>query len=144
MERIIEETVIMIVNYFDSVKWKYEVKEEEDMIIFETDYRGENEYVRIRVIVFKWQKRNYHVWCYSNTTIPKEHIMKGLQAVNQYNSRAVYISVFLNQENGDIIFRRHHESNEAIPEADFIDCFATVVNAADCDTAQIFKNTLKL
>lgn len=144
MEQIIEETVIMIVNYFDSIKWKYEVKEEEDMIIFDTGYQGENEAIYLRIVVFKGRKRNYHIWCSPETTIPKEHILKGLRAVNRYNSDAILVNAFLNEESGDIVFWRHHESNETIPEADFIDCLRSVIRVTDLETAQIFKDILSM
>lgn len=142
MERIIEETVVMIVNYFDSIKWKYEVKEEEEGIAFNTGYQGENEFIYIRVVVFKGRKRNYHILCSPKTTIPKEHILKGLRVVNRYNSRAILVNAILDEEDGDIIFWGYHESNETIPEADFSDYFESVIQVTDRETAQIFKDTL--
>ncbi|MBD5334946.1 MAG: hypothetical protein HDR96_06050 [Bacteroides sp.] len=144
MEQIIEETVIMIVNYFDSIKWKYDVKEEEDMITFTTGCQRVNEAIYIRVIVLKGRKRNYYILCSPETTIPKEHILKGLRVVNRYNSKAILVNAFLYEESGNIVFWRQHESNETIPEADFIDYLESVVDITDLETAQIFKDTLSM
>lgn len=144
MEQIIEETVIMIVNYLDSKKWKYEVKEEEDMITFDTGYQGENEAIYLQIVVLKGRKRNYYIWGSPNITIPKEHILKGLRVVNRYNSQAILVNAYLKVENGDIVFWRQHESNETIPEADFIDCLRSVIGVTDLETAQIFKDILTM
>lgn len=142
METATEKTVNMIKDYFDSVKWGYELVEEDNWILFDSGYEGVNEKISVTIYILKKDTPNYQILCCPQTKIPLEHIQRGLSVVNNYNGHIFFHAVWLSEKTGSICFWKTHECLDAISEADFKADFKAIIMRTDDDTAQIFKEVL--
>lgn len=132
----------VIKNYFDKQDWHYRVHTEEDSIIsFQLGFNGENEKVLLRVDVLP-NNAIYQIISHSETKLPKDKINDGIIAINNYNIKANIVSGCIGTEGNIIFWLGRNIDGNTFSEQAFATDFDMVIQTADYETAQIYKQAL--
>lgn len=139
MDKITE----IIKSYFDSEKWKYMFESNNDGTLqsLYSQFTGNNEILRFRINVFPNDKI-CQILCQPSTKINPNNILGAIQAINEFNLHSRLVCGCIG-ENGDIAFwlGRNTDGDTFSQEA-FAADFHIVFNAAEEETAQIFKKAI--
>lgn len=133
-----------IKNYLDSMGWKYELETEDDgdTNIIYTGIEGDNESIRIRVIVYV-RSCMCQVACQSETIVSKECIPGAIFAMNEFNLRARIVSGCVTDKGAITFWLGRNTDGDTFSEEAFGADFDMLLKVTDRETAQIFKKAVQ-
>lgn len=138
-----EDIIKMIKSYFDKAQWKFTQEYgEDDPACFISYFNGETE-KDVTMIVRVYSNNTYSIiGCASKVVIPENHFSEGYKAVNEYNLHTPLVCCTLDPDGRIIFWLGRNTDGQAFSEEAFATDFSVILNEADEETSNIFKQAM--